>query len=83
MINMDFSLCPYKYIFGKPGEGVHQYRIMDIAIVDLVGTIIVAFCISKYFNLDFKIVLFILLLWGIILHELFCVKTTLSKIIFL
>jgi hypothetical protein len=79
---MDFNLCPYKNIFGKPNSGVHQYRIMDIAIVDLLGTILVAFGISKYFNLDFKIILFILLLWGIILHELFCVKTTLSKIIF-
>jgi hypothetical protein len=30
----------YRYIFGKEGEGVHSYRLLNIAIVDVVSTII-------------------------------------------
>ena len=33
-------LSDYKDIFGKPGEGGHAYRIFDIAIVDVIFTII-------------------------------------------
>jgi len=29
---MDFSLCPYKNLIGKLNEGVHKYRLLDIAI---------------------------------------------------
>jgi hypothetical protein len=76
------SLCPYKYIFGKPGEGVHSYRIFDIAVVDVVCTIILAYGISKYFDYNFKLVLLILFLLGIILHHLFCVRTTVDKLLF-
>jgi hypothetical protein len=79
---MDFSLCPHRYIFGKPSEGAHQYRIFDIAIVDTICTIGISYLISKYFNYDFKLILFIIFLSGIILHRLFCVRTTLDKIIF-
>jgi hypothetical protein len=54
---MDFSLCPYKYLFGKPNEGVHQYRIFDIAIVDTISTIAAAYLISRFFKYEFKFVL--------------------------
>lgn len=79
---MDYSLCQHKDMFGKPNQGIHSYRILDIAIVDLVMTILAAWGISKYYNMDFKQVLFILVLLGIILHRLFCVRTTLDKLIF-
>jgi hypothetical protein len=79
---MDFSLCPYRYIFGKPNEGAHQYRIFYIAVVDTGMTIGISYLISKYFNYDFKLILFIIFLSGIILHRLFDVKTTIDKIIF-
>lgn len=79
---MDFSLCPYKNLFGKPNEGLHKYRILDIAIVDLASTIGAAYLISRYYNQDFKLILTILILLGIILHHLFCVKTTIDKLLF-
>jgi hypothetical protein len=79
---MDFSLCPYKDIFGKPNEGVHAYRIFDIAIVDLVSTIAAAYVISMYSKQDFKLILLILIILGIILHRLFCVRSTIDKFIF-
>ena len=51
---METSLCPYKYIFGEPNTGVHKYRILDIAIVDVFSTILVSYIISEYFNKYFS-----------------------------
>lgn len=34
--------CPYKYLFGVPGQGAHSTRIGGFALVDTVGTIILA-----------------------------------------
>jgi hypothetical protein len=79
---MEFSLCTYKNLLGEPRKGIREYRILDISIVDFMATVVGAFVISNYFNIDFKIILFILLLLGIILHKLFCVETTVDKIIF-
>jgi len=76
------SLCKYKDIFGKPGKGVHSYRFMDIAVVDVVMTLLLAFLISyftKYKFLNVSIILFIL---GILSHRLFCVRTTIDKFLF-
>jgi hypothetical protein len=75
-------LCSYKNIFGKPREGIHSYRFMDFAIVDIVGTIIGAYIIAKYTDNDFYKILFVLFILGIILHKLFCVDTKLNLIIF-
>ena len=76
------SLCKYKDIFGKPGEGVHSYRFMDFAIVDILGTIVGAYLISKFTDYSFVKVLIVLFITGIILHRLFNVQTTVDKIIF-
>ena len=76
-------LCKYKNIFGKVGEGVHSYRIFNIAIVDVILTFLLAFIIQlllpKYNYYHILILLFIL---GIILHRMFCVKTTIDKLLF-
>lgn len=79
---MNFNLCFYKDIFGKPNEGIHKYRMFDIAIIDLILTIGSAFLISQYFGQNFIIILILLLLLGIIMHHLFCVKTTIDKFLF-
>jgi len=76
------SLCKYSNLFGEPMQGAHAYRIFDIAIVDVVATILSAFFISKFLNFKFRNTLIILFLIGIILHRLFCVRTTLDKLLF-
>jgi hypothetical protein len=43
------SLCKYKNLLGKPKEGVHKYRIFNIAIVYLILTILLYLVISKIF----------------------------------
>lgn len=75
------SLCKYKDIFGEPGKGVHAYRLGDIAIVDLIGTIIVAHICSLLTKTSFVYCLIALLIIGEVLHIMFCVDTPVTKFI--
>ena len=74
--------CPYKNIFGAVNTGVHSYRILDLAVVDILATIIGAYIISYFSKYSFYYTLAILFVAGIILHRLFCVRTTVDKILF-
>jgi hypothetical protein len=76
-------LCKYKDIFGKVGEGVHSYRIFNIAIVDVLFTILGAFIIHFFIpKYNFITILLVLFVSGIILHRMFCVRTTIDKLLF-
>ena len=79
---MNTDLCQYKNLFGKPNEGVHKYKILGISIVDIAAVIIPAYLISKYTKQDFKQLLLIFFLFGIIIHKLFCVDSTVNKLLF-
>jgi hypothetical protein len=74
--------CQYSNILGEPNQGIHSIRIFNIAIIDVLMTIVGAYFISNIFNLSFIIVLILLFVSGIILHRLFCVKTTIDKLLF-
>jgi len=75
------SLCKYKNIFGEPNKGVHSYRLFGLAIVDVVMTIIGAYIISLITRYKFSYILVFLFILGIILHKIFCVKTTINKLL--
>ena len=75
------GLCRYKSYFGKPGEGVHSYRIFDIAYIDGIFTILVAWLISHFLRMSFGYTLVGLFLLGIVMHRVFCVRTTIDKLI--
>ena len=75
-------LCDYKNILGEPGKGVHKYRIFNIAIVDVILTIIFAYFIAYLLKIDFFLTLLLLFILGIVLHRVFCVKTTIDKVLF-
>jgi hypothetical protein len=75
------SLCKYKTILGEPGLGIHSYRIFDIAIIDLLFTIIVAYYISNNRS-EFYSNFILIFILGIFLHRIFCVNTTINKYIF-
>ena len=81
MVEMS-GLCAYKDIFGKPGQGVHSDRFMDLAVVDTVLTVIGAVLIAWYFEWPLLYVMPGLFLLGIVLHHLFCVPTTVGKLLF-
>jgi len=81
------GLCKYSALLGIPGKGLHKYRIFNIAIVDVLLSILLAIAIYyllKY--LDYKVkfyyILIFVFLLGIILHRIFCVKTTIDKLLF-
>jgi len=76
--------CQYSDIFGKIKEGVHKYRLFNLAIVDVVMTFIGAYFLQKVFfkKYEYYQVLLGLFILGIILHRLFCVRTTIDKILF-
>jgi hypothetical protein len=76
------SLCKFKNALGIPNKGIHKYRLLNIAIIDVIFTIIGGFVLSKSFNINFyKITIFLFIL-GIVLHRLFCVRTTIDKLLF-
>ena len=76
-------LCQYRNLFGKVGEGVHSYRIANLAVVDILLTVLGAFLIHLAFPVyHFGYILLALFLLGIILHHIFCVRTTVDKLIF-
>ena len=79
---MDWNLSQYKDIFGKPMAGVHSYRFFNVAIVDVAATIIAAWLISYYGNYSFVYTLAFLFIFGIVMHRLFSVRTTIDKAIF-
>lgn len=68
------NLCKYKDILGVPGEGVHSFRVFNLAVFDVLGTIALAYVM--------KIPIWFAFLLGIILHRIFCVRTTIDKLLF-
>jgi len=89
---MSSGLCKYANALGEPGKGVHSIRLFNIAIVDVLSTIALAFLFAIFFKYAIKLeatflsIFFItslsLFIIGIILHRLFCVRTTIDKLIF-
>ena len=84
--NNTSGLCKYANLFGAPGTGAHRFRIFNIAIVDVTLTIIGAyvvhiFFLKKYIPHFWATLLFAFIL-GIIVHRLFCVRTTIDKLLF-
>jgi hypothetical protein len=67
--------CQYKYALGVPGTGIHQYRFLDTAIVDYVGTIFLAMIVTKFTKIPLVITTILAFVLGILLHMVFCLKT--------
>lgn len=76
------NLCKYKNIFGELRTGFHSIRIMDIAILDVLVVILLA-KVFTWLSFNFWSSLCYLFLLGIISHRVFCVRTTIDKLLFL
>jgi hypothetical protein len=79
---MDF--CDYKNIFGESNKDSHAYRIpvINLALIDVLMTVIIGYSISTYFSYSFITVMLILIIIAILAHRLFCVRTTVDKFLF-
>ena len=78
----EMDLCKYKDALGVPGQGIHSYRIFNIAGADVAMTLCAAFLVSYAFKLSLLITVPTLFALGIFLHWLFCVKTTVHMWLF-
>jgi hypothetical protein len=74
--------CKYRHALGVENKGVHSYRLLNIAVVDMVLTIVLAFFIAIRFRTSFLLIFFILLIIATLLHKLFCVNSTITKLVF-
>ena len=79
-----WHFCKYKDILGIPKTGLHSYRVFNIAIMDVVFTFLFAKFIQTYImkKTDYLLILFCSFILGIILHRIFCVRTTIDKLLF-
>lgn len=71
--------CKFSNILGKPREGVHAYRVADLAVIDVFLTIVAAIASHSVFSTQPLIVH--VLAWfmlGIVAHHIFCVRTTVA-----
>lgn len=75
-------LIKYRDIFGAPGTGVHQFKILNTAMVDYILTIVLAFVVSYYFKIPLVISTILMFALGIVAHALFGVKTDAVKFVF-
>ena len=73
--------CPYREIFGRPGEGLHKYRIGGLAVVDLALTAGLAIAVARTW-LGALVVFCLLLVLATATHEYFCVNTRLTAAVF-
>jgi hypothetical protein len=77
-----FNLCKYRNALGVPGKGAHSIRLGGVAIVDVLLTIVGAYIIAYFAHTSFVWTAAGFFLLGIILHRMFCVRTTIDKLLF-
>lgn len=76
------TLCKYRHILGEEKKGLHSIRIFDIAVVDVLLTLLLGCFISYYLHMNLFISWVSLFIIGVLLHRIFCVNTTINKLIF-
>jgi hypothetical protein len=74
-------LCQYKDALGVPGEGVHRHW-LGVAWADVVMTVVGSAGLAYFFRLPFLLTLVVVFVLGIVLHQVFCVRTTLDVALF-
>ena len=76
--------CKYKDSLGKPGKGLHSYRVFNLSVLDILFTFLLAKFVQYYImeETEFIIVLIYCFIVGIIIHRIFCVRTTIDKLLF-
>ena len=72
-------LSEYKYIFGVPKTGLHSYRLLDVAIIDYLMTIIASFMVSYVTKIPVVLSTIGMFIMGILLHLLFGLDTNTIK----
>lgn len=74
--------CKYKNIFGEPNKGIHSIRFFGFGAIDLITVLFSAWLIAYWVGGYMELIFLGLIILGIIVHKLFCVETTLNRMIF-
>jgi len=72
---MSSPFIQYRDMFGKPGTGVHQYKLKGTSIVDYILTIVAAMILTYFTEIPLVLTTIGLLLAGIIFHKLFGIQS--------
>ena len=75
-------LCQYRDVFGKAGTGVHSVRLYNVAVLDVIGTIVGATVLARVFRWNVWLTNALAFLLAILAHRLFCVNTTVNRLLF-
>ena len=67
--------CPYAYVLGIPGQGVHAKRIFGYALNDFLATLFAAALYAYFTKSSFIASAIALFIIGEILHYIFGVQT--------
>lgn len=76
------GMCRYKHIFGKERTGFHAVRLFDIAVLDVLGTVAIAYGIARIGKFSVWVTMLVLFAVAILAHRLFCVRTTVDRFLF-
>ena len=77
--NLGKKMSPY---IGDLGKGVHSYRIFNIAYIDVIVVVLGAIGISYLVKIPAWIAIIGMLILGIVVHKLLCIRTTVDKLLF-
>jgi len=75
-------MCKYRHVFGEERKGFHSWRLIDVAIGDVLLTVLGAYWIAKALNVSFIATLIVVFVLGIVMHRLFCVNTKVNVMLF-
>lgn len=73
-------MCPFKNLFGAPRTGVHSLRLFDVAVVDVLLTVIAGILLARYMKWNTLLTILLLIVISVPIHMMFCVETTLVKL---
>lgn len=79
---MSTHLCRYKHALGEERKGFHRWRLFDVAVGDVLLTVLGAYFIARAFQASFLATLIVVLVLGIVMHRLFCVNTKVNVMLF-
>lgn len=69
-------------LIGVPGEGIHSYRIFNVAYMDVIIVLLAAILIAWAMNWSYMKTIVGIFILGIVVHKLLCVGTTVDKALF-
>lgn len=73
--------CPYRYMFGIPGQGFHSLRLFGLAVGDVLGTLALAWATAVLTDTSFLLNFGVWFVVGEILHWYVGLQTPFLKMV--